>query len=189
MWFLPTIPVVLQNHLFNSQFYKDAFCSPCFIFRMILFGLRSHFLHKEASSLDSWFDQEIFLNHDILSFLVSNRNKMYWKGKRLHNRMTRLDIQAQFSVNFWLHFFLQFPKTYFFANAVSLRRFWFSLSLKKSLPAENAETFDYVSYLLAFEIVSWNWQLYFSNLLVEWLVLVEGFILKFLVWFFPWKSN
>ena len=156
---------------------------------MILFGLPSHFLNKEASSSDSWFDQEIFLNHDILSSLVTNRSKVDWKGKRLLNRLTRVDIQAQFSENFWLHFFTQFPKTYFFANTVSLRRFCFSLSLKKSLPAKIAETVDYVSYLLAFKIASWNWQLFFSNQLVEWLVLVDGFILIFLVWFIAWKPN
>ena len=77
----------------------------------------------------------------------------------------------------------------FSANGVSLRRFSISLSAKKSLEAEIAETFDYVSYLLPFKIVSWNWQLHFSNQFVEWLILLEDFFLNFLVWFFPWKPN
>ena len=77
----------------------------------------------------------------------------------------------------------------FYANRVSLRRFWTSLSAKKFFEAEIAETFDYVSYLLAFEFVSWNWQLQFSNQFVEWLILLEDFFLFFLVWFFPWKPD
>ena len=170
----------------SFQFTILQRCFLLFYLSYDFFGIRSHFLRVKTSSSDFRFDQELFLNHDFLSFLVSNRSKIDWKRKRLHKRMTRLDIQAQFSEHFWLHFFLWLRKTYFFANTVSLRRFWFLLSLKKSLPDEIAEMFDYVSNMLAFEIVSWNWQLYFSNQLVEWLVLVEGFILIFLVWFFPW---
>ena len=76
----------------------------------------------------------------------------------------------------------------FFANRVSLRRIWISLCAKKSLEVEIAETFDYVSYLLAFETVSWNCQLHFSNQFVEWLILLEDFFLIFLFSFFPWKA-
>ena len=68
-----------------------------------------------------------------------------------------------------------------FANRVSLRRFWISLPAKKCLEAEIADIFDYVSHLLAFEIVSWNWPLPFSNQFVEWLILLEDFFLIF--WF------
>ena len=67
--------------------------------------------------------------------------------------------------------------------------FWISLYSKKSLEAEIAETFEYDSYLLAFEIISWNWRLHFSNQFVDWPILFEDFILKILVWFFLWKPN
>ena len=77
----------------------------------------------------------------------------------------------------------------FFADRVFLRRFWILLSANKSLEAETAESFDYVSYLLAFEIDSWNRQLHFSNQFVDWLCLFEESNLKFLVWFFLWKPN
>ena len=79
---------------------------------MIRFGIRSHFLPNDASSTDFRFDQEVFLNHDILRFLLSNRSKIDWKVKRLHDRMPRLDIQVQFCEIFWQHFFFYFQKTY-----------------------------------------------------------------------------
>ena len=77
----------------------------------------------------------------------------------------------------------------FFANGVSLRRFSISPSAKKSLGAEIAETFDYVSYLLAFKIASWNWQLHFPNQFVEWLILLEDIFLFFFVFVLSLESD
>ena len=112
---------------------------------------------------------------------------MDWKVKSLHNRMHRLDIQVQFFWNFLTTHLLLIPKNICFLQTVSLRRFWISLSANKSLEAEIAETIDYVSYLLAFEIVSWSWQLHFANQFVEWLILLEDFISRF--WFGSFLGN
>ena len=63
----------------------------------------------------------------------------------------------------------------FFANRNARR--WFSALFiaTKSLEAEIAETFSYVSFFSLFELVSWNYQLYFTNQAVNRLFLLEIF--------------
>ena len=77
--------------------------------------------------------------------------------------------------NFWLDFLHQFRNWFFFANRSARRWFWASFIATRNLEAESAEIFSYVSVFLVFEHVSWNYQLYFTNQVVNWLYLLEDF--------------
>ena len=84
-------------------------------------------------------------------------------------------IKLNFLDNFWLDFLHQFRNWFFFANRSARRWFWASFIATRNLEAEIAEIFSFVSIFLVFELVSWNYQLSFTNQAVNWLFLLEGF--------------
>ena len=77
--------------------------------------------------------------------------------------------------NFWLDFLHEFRNWFFFAIRSARRWFWASFIATRTLEAEFAETFSYVYFFFVFELVSWNYQLYFTNQAVNRLFLLEGF--------------
>ena len=109
------------THCPSKPYFHFTFLKRCLLFSLFYlvydsFWYSISFSANDASSSDFWFDQEVFLNHDISSFLLSNRSKIDWNVKRLHDRMPRLDIQVQFCEIFWQHFFFYFQKTYNFCK-------------------------------------------------------------------------
>ena len=109
------------THCPSKTCFQFTFLKRCLLFSLFYlvydaFWYSISFLPKEASSSDFWFDQEVLLNHDILSFLLSNRSEIDWKVKILHDHMPRLDIQVQFYEIFWQHFFFYFQKIYVFCK-------------------------------------------------------------------------
>ena len=75
-------------------------------------------------------------------------------------------IKFYFLDTFWLHFFHQFPNTFLMQIEVFLCSFWL-LFLSKFSEPEIAKIFCYVSYVFVFEPHFWNYQLSFSNQVVN----------------------
>ena len=77
--------------------------------------------------------------------------------------------------NFWPDFLHEFRNWFFFAIRSARRWFWASFIAPRTLEDEIAEIFSYVSFFFVFELVSWNYQLYFTNQAVNRLFLLESF--------------
>ena len=84
-------------------------------------------------------------------------------------------IKISFLDNFGWISSINFGIGFFFANGSARRWFWASFIATRNLEAEIAEISSYVSICLLFKLVSWKYQLYFTNQAVNWLFLLEGF--------------
>ena len=98
----------------------------------------------------------------------------------MHNHLYRLEFQANFLIIFGWISSISFGID-FFATRSARRWFWASFIATRTLEAELAEIFSYVSFFFVFELVSWNYQLYFTNQAVDRLFLLEDFSKKALV--------
>ena len=61
---------------FQFKFRLTYVVFPCHNLSLIVFGIRTPFLHNDASSSNTQFKQEIFLSVDIWSFLPCNRSEI-----------------------------------------------------------------------------------------------------------------
>ena len=169
--------------VFRKQF-------PSFFFlRIILFGIRILFLCIHASSWGIQFNWENIFIDKILSFVPSNRSKIDWRGQGLHG-LTRLGIQVHFSSKLLVLVSASIFESSFFANRISLRVFGVLFLPTRSLEADVASTFSYVSYFFLLEDLPWNYQLCSSSEFFNRHLLLAGFF-KRDFWFdsLRWKPT
>ena len=156
---------------------------------MIRFGIRSHFLPNDASISEFWFDQEVFLNHDNMSFLLSNKSKLDWKVKMLHNRMPRLDIQVQFFRKFLKTLLLLIPKNICFLQTEFISAAFVFRSVRRSLwrPKLPRLSIMFHTCSLSKLFPETDSCTSLSSLSSDWFCLKTSF--QGFVSFFPWKPN
>ena len=114
-------------------------------------------------------------NHETLSFVPSNRNNTDWKEQRLRNRSTRHDNQAVVLITFGWISSMSFGIDFFCNQKCSSLILGFIHS-NENFRGRNCRDFlRFVSLFFVFELVSWNYQLYFTNQAVNRPFLLEGF--------------